>query len=142
MIAGAIEEQVRFRFQLGVIEQSVRDCAVRSSLPLALGDSVVAGTMVAVVGTVDVCFLIVYANLCFGTPVLFMRAWAACEALSDWRVKNSRQDDTRKSWSPAVYRKRVPRAGKQLAGSPGYRVQRLAREKNQLFVDKIFFSLG
>ena len=43
---------------------------------------------------------------------------------------------------PAVYRKRVPRARKQLAGSPGYKVQRLAREKNQLLVDnKSFFSL-
>ena len=28
-----------------------------------------------------------YANFCFGTPVLFMRAWA-CVALSGWRVKN------------------------------------------------------
>ena len=90
MIAGTTKEEVRFRFQLGVIEQSFRDCAVRSSLPLALRGSVVAGTMVEVVGTVDVCFLIVYANLCFGTPVLFMRAWAACVALSGWRVKNSR----------------------------------------------------
>ena len=55
MIAGAIEEEVLFRSQLGVIEQSVRDCAVRSSVPLALGGSVVAGTMVKVIGTVGVC---------------------------------------------------------------------------------------
>ena len=41
-----------FRSQLGVIEQSVRDCAIRSHLPLALGGAVVAGTVVEVVGTV------------------------------------------------------------------------------------------
>ena len=52
MIAGAIEEEVMFRSQLGVIEQSVRDCAVWSRLSLALGGAVVAGTMVEVVGTV------------------------------------------------------------------------------------------
>ena len=51
MIAEAIEE-VMFRSQRGVIEQSVRDCEVRSRLPLALGGAVVAGTMVEVVGTV------------------------------------------------------------------------------------------
>ena len=73
---------------------------------------VVAGTMVEVVGTVGFCkCLIVYANFCFGTPVLFMRAWA-CVALSGWRVKNYCQDNTRKSLGPVVYRKRVPRAGK------------------------------
>ena len=33
-----------------MIEQSVRDCAVWSYLPLALGGAVVAGTMVEVVG--------------------------------------------------------------------------------------------
>ena len=60
------------------------------------------------------------ANFCFGTPVLFMRAWA-CVALSGWRVKNHCQDNTRKSLGPVVYKMRVPRAGKQLAGSPGYR---------------------
>ena len=54
MISGAIEGELRFRSQLGVSEQSVRDCAVRSSLPLALGGSAVAGTMVEVVGTVGV----------------------------------------------------------------------------------------
>ena len=53
MIAEAIEE-VMFRSQRGVIEQSVRDCAVRSRLPLALG-AVVAGTMVEVVGTLEFC---------------------------------------------------------------------------------------
>ena len=52
MIAGASEEEVLFRSQLGVIEQSVRDCVVRSRLPLALGGAVVAGIMVEVVGTV------------------------------------------------------------------------------------------
>ena len=52
MIAGAIEEEVLFYSQLGVIEQSVRDCAVWSRLPLARGGAVVAGTMVEVVGTV------------------------------------------------------------------------------------------
>ena len=84
-----------------------------------------------------------YANLCFEFPILFMRAWAACVALSGWRVKNYRQDDTRKFLDSAVYRKRVLRAGKQLAGSPGYREQRLAREKNQPFVDtSSFFYLG
>ena len=41
-------------------------------------------------------------------------------ALSDWKVKNSRQDNTRKSLGPVVHRKRIPRAGKQLAGPPGY----------------------
>ena len=61
-----------------------------------------------------------YANFCFGTPVLCMRAWA-CVALSDWRVNNYCQDSTRKSLGPVVYRKRVPRVGKQFAGSPGYR---------------------
>ena len=62
-----------------------------------------------------------YANFCFGTPVLFTRA-CACVALSGWRVKNYRHDNTRKSLGPVIYRKRVPRAGKQLAGSPGYRL--------------------
>ena len=82
MIAGAIEEEVMFRSKLGVIEQSVRDCAVWSRLSLALRGTVVAGTMVEVVGTVGFCsFLIVYANFCFGTSVLFMRAWT-CVALS------------------------------------------------------------
>ena len=57
MIAGAIEEEVLFRSQLGVIEQSARDCAVRSRLPLALGSAVVAGTMVEVVGTMG-CWLV------------------------------------------------------------------------------------
>ena len=57
MIAGAIEEEVLFCSQLGVIEQSVRDCAVRSRLPLALGGAVVAGAMVEVVGTVG-CLLV------------------------------------------------------------------------------------
>ena len=52
MIAGAIEGGLMFHSQLGVIEQSVRDCAVRSRLPLALGGAVVVGTMVEVVGTV------------------------------------------------------------------------------------------
>ena len=31
-------------------------------------------------------------------------------ALSGWQVKNSRQDSTRKSLVPAVYKQRVPRA--------------------------------
>ena len=57
MIAGAIEEEVLFRSQLGVTKQSIRDCAVRSRLPLALGGAVVAGTMVEVVGTVG-CWLV------------------------------------------------------------------------------------
>ena len=70
----------------------------------------VAGTTVQVVGTVG-C-LLVLANSCFGTPVLFMQA-CACVALSGWQV-------TRKSLGPMVYKKRVPRAGKELAGSPGY----------------------
>ena len=52
MIAGEIKEEVLFRSQLGVIEQSVRNCTVRSRLPFALGGAVVAGTMVEVVGTV------------------------------------------------------------------------------------------
>ena len=47
-----------------------------------------------------------YANFCFGTPVLFMRAWA-CVALSGWRVKNYCQDNTRKSLGPVVYRLHV-----------------------------------
>ena len=47
-----MEEEVPFRPQLGVIEQSVRHCAVRSRLPLALGGAVVAGTIVKVFGTV------------------------------------------------------------------------------------------
>ena len=47
-------------------------------------------------------------------------------ALSGWQVKNSRQDNTRKSLGPVVYRKRVPRAEKQLAGSPGYNSVELA----------------
>ena len=51
MIAEAIEG-VMFRSQRGVIEKSVRDCEVRSRLPLALEGAVVAGTMVEVVGTV------------------------------------------------------------------------------------------
>ena len=62
MIAGAIEEDVMFRSQRGVIEQSVRDCVVRSRLPLALGGAVVAGTMVEVVGTVG--FLLVLDCVC------------------------------------------------------------------------------
>ena len=37
-------------------------------------------------------------------------------------MKNYRQDNTRKSLGPVLYRERVPRAGKQLAGSPGYRL--------------------
>ena len=48
-------EEIMFRSQRGVIEQSVRDCEVRSRLPLALGGAVVAGTMVEVVGTVGLC---------------------------------------------------------------------------------------
>ena len=52
MIAGEIKEEVLFRSQLGVIEQSGRDCVVRSRLPLAWGGAVVAETMVGVVGTV------------------------------------------------------------------------------------------
>ena len=55
MIAGAIEEEVMFHSQRGVIEQSVRDCAIRSRLPLALGGAVVAGTMAEIVGTVGFC---------------------------------------------------------------------------------------
>ena len=43
-----------FRSQLGVNEQSVRDCAVRRYVLLALGGAVVAGTMVKVVGTVGI----------------------------------------------------------------------------------------
>ena len=62
MIAGAIEEDVMFRSQRGAIEQSVRDCVVRSRLPLALGGAVVAGTMVEVVGTVG--FLLVLDCVC------------------------------------------------------------------------------
>ena len=58
MIAGAIEEELLFRSQLGVVEQSVRDCAVRSRLPLALGGPVVAGTMVEVIGTVMFLFVL------------------------------------------------------------------------------------
>ena len=54
---GAIKEELLFRSQGGVIEQSVRDIAVRSRLPLALGGAVVAGTMVEVVGTVR-CLLV------------------------------------------------------------------------------------
>ena len=46
MITGASEEEVMFRSQLGVIEQSVCDYAVWNRLPLALGGAVVAGTMV------------------------------------------------------------------------------------------------
>ena len=65
------------------------------------------------------------ANVCFRTPVPFMRA-CACLVLSGWQVKDSRQDNTRKSLGPVVYRKRVPRAGKQLAGSPGYKSIELA----------------
>ena len=57
MIAGAIEEEVLFRSQLGVIEQFVRDCAGRSRLPLALDGAVVAGTMVEIVRTVG-CLLV------------------------------------------------------------------------------------
>ena len=52
MIAGEIKEEVLFCSQLGVIVQSIRDCAVWSHLPLALGSAVVAGSMVEVVGTV------------------------------------------------------------------------------------------
>ena len=77
-------------------------------------------------GLWGVCrFLIVSANFCFGTPVLFMRAWA-CVALSGWRVKNYCEDNTRKSLGPVVYKMRVPRAGKQLAGSSGYNSIELA----------------
>ena len=50
-----------------------------------------------------------YANVCFETSVLFMRA-CACVALSGWRVKNYHQDNRRKYLGPVVYRKRVPRA--------------------------------
>ena len=57
MIAEAVEKEVLFRSKLGAIEQSVRDCAVRSRLPLGLGGAAVAGTMVEVVGTVG--FLLV-----------------------------------------------------------------------------------
>ena len=70
-------------------------------------------------------FLIVYANFCFGPPGLFMQA-CAYVALSDWQVKNFPQDNTRKSLCPVVYRMRVLRAGKQLAGSPGYNSIELA----------------
>ena len=62
MIAEAIEEEVLFRSQRGIIEQSVRDCAVRSRLPFALGRAVVVGTMVEVVGTVG--FLLVLYCVC------------------------------------------------------------------------------
>ena len=62
MIAGAIEEEVMFRSQRGVIEQSVRDRAVRSRLPLALGGAVVAGTVVEVVGAVF--FLLILHCVC------------------------------------------------------------------------------
>ena len=57
MIAEAIEEEVLFCSQLGVIEQPVRNCVVRSRLLLALGGAVAAGTMVEVVGTVG-CLLV------------------------------------------------------------------------------------
>ena len=57
MIAGAVAEEVLFRSQLGVIEQSVRDCVVQSHLPFALGGAAVAVTMVEVVGTVG-CLLV------------------------------------------------------------------------------------
>ena len=57
MITGEVEVEVLFRSQLDVIEQSVRDCAVQSRLPLALGGAVVAGTLVGVVGTVG-CLLV------------------------------------------------------------------------------------
>ena len=52
-----MKEEVLFRSQLSVIEQSVRECAVWSRLPLALGSAVVAGTMVEVVRTVR-CLLV------------------------------------------------------------------------------------
>ena len=55
MIAESVKVEVTFRSQLGVIEQPVRDCAVRSRLPLALGGAVVAETVVEVLGTVGVC---------------------------------------------------------------------------------------
>ena len=58
MIVGAVEEEVLFCSQLGVIEQSVRDCAVRSRLSLALGGAVVAGTMVEVVGAVGLLLVL------------------------------------------------------------------------------------
>ena len=88
-----------------------------------------AGTMVEVAGTVG-CLLVldVYANFSFGTPVLFMQG-CACVALSGWHVKNARQDNTRKYLGPVVYRKIVPRAGKQLAGSPDYIVQNTCQRR-------------
>ena len=52
MNGGAIKEEVLFRSKLGVIEQSTRDCAIRSRLPLAMEGAVVAGIMVEVVETV------------------------------------------------------------------------------------------
>ena len=52
MIAGEIKQEFLFRSRLGVIKQSVHDCAVRRHLPLALDDAVFAGTMDEVVGTV------------------------------------------------------------------------------------------
>ena len=71
---------------------------------------------------IEWCLLVLdyVGNFCFGTPVLFMRARACCVAPSGWQVKCSRQDSTRKSLGRVVYKKRVPRVGKQLAGSPGY----------------------
>ena len=75
-----------------------------------------------------------FANFCFGTPVLFMQV-CACVALLCWQVKNSRQDSTRKSLGPAIYRKRVPTARTQLSGSPGYNSIELA-----VIVDKVNFE--
>ena len=57
MITGSVKEEITSRSQIDVIEQSVRDCAVRSRLPLALRGAVVAGTVVEVVGTVR-CLLV------------------------------------------------------------------------------------
>ena len=50
-------------------------------------------------------------------------------ALSGWRVKNYCQDNARKSLGPVVYEKRVPRAGKKLAGSPGYMSNKLESDE-------------
>ena len=52
MIAGASKDDVLFRSQLSVIEQSVRDCAVRIRLPFAPGGAGGTRTMAEVVGIV------------------------------------------------------------------------------------------
>lgn len=80
---------------------------------MALRGTVVAGTIVVVPvwglchGMVCVRSRLRRLMLVFGTPFLFMHAWA-CVAFSGWRVGNSSQDDKRKYFEASEWKNMSP----------------------------------